>query len=61
MKLCYTKEKETDGRENEMEEIRKLQEMIDKSSNILYSLEGQVSTESNIPDFRRRRFISSEI
>ena len=40
MKLCYTKW-ERNGREgeNEMEEIRKLQEMIDKAA-ISYSLEG---------------------
>ena len=52
MKLCYTKEKETDGKRNEMEEIRKLQEMIDKSSNIVFFGGAGVSTESNIPDFR---------
>ena len=35
-----------------MEEIRKLQEMIDKSSNIVFFGGAGVSTESNIPDFR---------
>ena len=35
-----------------MEDIKRLQEMVDKSSNIVFFGGAGVSTESNIPDFR---------
>ena len=35
-----------------MEEIRKFQQMIDESRNIVFFGGAGVSTESNIPDFR---------